>query len=246
MRWMNTWMGRGAVLVVAVCWLLIATTAAAQSKKSAKQAASLEKAGESSKAAVQDVLDNLDEVLIGYNSIIDGTAKNPQSTYKKLVGALKGTGKKIDGARKQLATLNKEADKFFKAWEQDLSSISSENLREKSTNRMDAAKKKYASMGETLTLAAGEFAPVIQNLNDQILFLGRDLSPGAVAELQDEAKTLNQQAETVKAKVKEMLQAAGKTQAEPEVEANAEPEPEPEPEPEVETDVEREGENSEN
>ncbi len=218
MRWMDTWMRRGAVLVVAFCWVLAATTVAAQSKKSAKQTASLEKAGESSKAAVQDVLVSLDKLLAGYNSIINGQAKNPQSTYKKLVGDLKGTGKKIDGAKKQLAALNKEADKFFKAWEQDLANISSESLREKSTNRMEAAKKRYASIGETLTLAAGEFAPVIQNLNDQILFLGRDLSPEAVADLQDEAEALNQQAETVTARVKEMLQAAGKTQAEADAE----------------------------
>ncbi len=218
MRWMDTWMGRGAVLVAAVCWVLAATTVAAQSKKSAKQTTSLEKAGESSKAAVQDVLDSLGKLLTGYNSIINGTAKNPQSAYKKLVGDLKGTGKKIDGAKKQSVALNKEADKFFKAWEQDLASISSESLREKSTNRMEAAKKRYASMGETLALASDEFAPVIQNLNDQILFLGRDLSPEAVADLQDEAEALNQQAEATTAKVKEMLQAAGKTQAEADAE----------------------------
>jgi hypothetical protein len=83
---------------------------------------------------------------------------------------------------------------------------------------MDAAKKRYASMGETLSLAAEEFAPVIQNLNDQILFLGRDLSPEAVADLQDEAEALNQQADATTAKVKEMLQAAGKTQAEADAE----------------------------
>ena len=222
MRWMDTWVGRGAVLVVAIFWVLAATTVAAQSKKSAKQTASLEKAGESSKAAVQDVLDSLDKLLTGYNSIINGTAKNPQSAYKKLVGDLKGTGKKIDGAKNGLAALNKEAEKFFKAWEQDLASISSESLREKSTNRMEAAKKRYASMGETLTLAAEEFTPVIQNLNDQILFLGRDLSPEAVADLQDEAEALNQQAEATTAKVKEMLQAAGKTQAEADAELEGE------------------------
>jgi len=218
---MNTWMGRGAVLVVAVCCVLAATTVAAQSKKSAKQTASLEKAGESSNAAVQDVLDSLGKLLTGYNSIINGTAKNPQSAYKKLVGDLKGTGKKIDGAKKQLGALSKEADKFFKAWEQDLASISSEGLREKSRKRMDAAKKRYASMGETLASAAEEFAPVIQNLNDQILYLGRDLSPEAVADLKDEAEALNQQADAATAKVKEMLQAAGKTQAEAEAELEA-------------------------
>ena len=221
MRWTDHWMSRAAACAVALCCVFTATTAQAQSKKSAKQTASLEKAGEASKAAVQDSLGSLGSLLTGYNSIINGDAKDNQKAYKKLVGDLKSTQKKIDGSKKQVAALGKEADKFFKAWEQDLASISSESLREKSAGRMETAKKRYASLGETLAAAGQEFAPVIQNLNDQILFLGRDLSPEAIADLSDEAAELNEQAEAAIAKVKQMLEAAGKDQAEAEAEMEA-------------------------
>jgi len=117
--------------------------------------------------------------------------------------------------------LSKEADKFFKAWEQDLQSITSESLRDKSAARMEDAKKRYAELGEILTAASNEFAPVVQNLNDQILFLGRDLSPEAIADLEDEAAELNAQAEEATAKVKEMLESAGKTQDEADAELEA-------------------------
>jgi uncharacterized coiled-coil DUF342 family protein len=210
-----------ALFVISICCLLAVTTVDAQSKKSAKQAESLEKAGQNSKAAVQDVLDHLRKMLAGYNSIINGEAKNTQSAYKKLVSDLNGTDKKIEGSKKQLAALNKEADKFFKAWEQDLDSISSDSLREKSAARLEDAQNKYASIGETLALASEEFAPVVQNLNDQILYMGRDLSPEAIADLQDEAEALNQQAEEVTARVKELLQSAGKTQVEADAELEA-------------------------
>ena len=221
MRWTDHWTSRAAACAVALCCVFTATNAQAQSKKSAKQTASLEKAGEASKAAVQDSLGSLGSLLAGYNSIINGEAKDNQKAYKKLVGDLKSTEKKINGSKKQVAALGKEADKFFKAWEQDLASISSESLREKSAARMKAAQQKYASLGETLAAAGGEFAPVIQNLNDQILFLGRDLSPEAIADLEDEAAALNQQAEAAIAKVKQMLEAAGKDQAEAEAEIEA-------------------------
>ena len=42
-----------------------------------------------------------------------------------------------------------------------------------------------------------------------------------MADLQDEAEELNQQADTVTARVKELLQAAGKTQAEADAELDA-------------------------
>lgn len=224
MRWTNHWMGRAAIITVALCCVFSAANVQAQSKKSAKKATSLEKSGDASKAAVQDVLTSVNGLLAGYNSIIDGGAKDNQKAHKKLVGDLKSTQKKIDGAKKQLTSLAKEADKFFKAWEQDLQSISSESLRAKSAARMEDAKKRYAEMGEILTAASNEFAPVVQNLNDQILYLGRDLSPEAIADLSDEAAELNQQAEAASTRVKEMLDKAGKTQdaADAELEATGE------------------------
>ena len=52
---------------------------------------------------------------------------------------------------------------------------------------------------------------MIQDLNDQILFLGRDLSPGAIADLQNEAQALNQNAEAASAEIQSMLEASGST-----------------------------------
>lgn len=221
MRPWDHWTCRAVVITIALFFGLSAATAQAQSKKSAKQAASLEKAGEACKAAVQGALGSLGSLLTGYNSIINGEAEDNQKAYKKLVGDLKGTKKQIDGVKKQLDSLNKKADTFFKAWEQDLASISSDSLREKSAGRMKDARQRYSSLGEILALARQEFAPVIQNLNDQILYLGRDLSPEAIAELEDEAAELNEQAATATAKIKEMLETVGKTQAEAEAEIEA-------------------------
>ena len=217
----NRWTHRATTCAVVLCCVFAATTAQAQSKKSAKQAANLEQSGATSKAAVQDVLTGCGNLLAGYNSIIDGTAKDNQKAHKKLVGDLKSTEKKLDGAKKQLASLSKEADKFFKAWEQDLQSISSESLRDKSAARMEDAKKRYAELGEILTAASNEFGPVMQNLNDQILFLGRDLSPEAIADLEDEAAELHAQAEDAPATVKEMWQMAVQTQSEADAELEA-------------------------
>jgi hypothetical protein len=214
------WERLGAVWLVAFC-LLAVSTVDAQSKKSAKQAESLETAGENAKASVQEALEGLKKLLAGYNAIIDGEATDTQSAYKVLVNNLKNMQKSIDGTKKQLTALDKEAEKFFKAWDQDLAEISSDSVREKSAKRMEAARSKYASIGETLSAAGAELAPVVRNLNDQVLFLGRDLSPEAVADLQDEAAELNQRAADVTEKVKAMLQSAGKVQHEAEAELEA-------------------------
>lgn len=209
-------LGLGVLIAGLACCLLAVAPPVAQSKKSAKQSASLEKAGETASASVQEVLGGLRQLLAGYNAIIQGEAKDPHAAHKKLVNDLKSTTKSIESARKDVDALNKEADRFFKAWEKDLATISSDSVREKGENRLDLARKRYASMSDTLTQAREEFRPVVQNLNDQIVFLGRDLSPAAIADLQDEAEALNLQASEATVKVKALLQSAGETQHEAE------------------------------
>ena len=53
------WTNLGILSVALVCCLAIVTTVDAQSKKSAKQAESLEKAGENARAAAQDMMTDL-------------------------------------------------------------------------------------------------------------------------------------------------------------------------------------------
>ena len=81
MRGKRSWIEIVAAVVALACVWAIVPTATAQSKKSAKQAESLEKAGESAKQAVHDVLVSLGGLLTGYNAIIDGEAKDTQSAY---------------------------------------------------------------------------------------------------------------------------------------------------------------------
>ena len=110
-------------------------------------------------------------------------------------------------------SLNKQAQKFFGQWEKELAEYSSDSMREKSSARLDAAKQKFKTLGETLGEARKAFEPLVQSLNDQILYLGRDLSPEAVADLEDEAAELNKQAEDVMAKINDLLAKADKADA---------------------------------
>lgn len=204
---------RLSTLAVVACCLVGGLSIYAQSAKAAKEADKLSKAGQDAESAVKDVVDQVKSMLEGYNAIIDGKAKNVQSSYKKLSSDLKGTEKKLDSATKSVGAMDKQAQTFFSHWESDIGSINNEGLKEKSQKRLDASKQKYATLGEMLNQASTSFAPLLQNLNDQILFLGRDLSPGAIADLQDEAAALNQQAEQVFTTVEDLMAKAAQAEA---------------------------------
>ena len=198
---------RVLIFGVVACLVLGGTAVQAQ-KNTAKQTESLSKSADDAKKQVGDVVSQLDKMLKGYNSIIDGSAKNAQSAYKKLTGDLKSTEKMIQGAQKSLQAMKNEAHKFFAAWEKDLGDYSNEDLKAKSTARLETAKAKYAALGEALGEARNAFKTLVTNLNDQILFLGRDLSPEAIGDLQGEAEALNEQAKEVAEQVKTLLSSA--------------------------------------
>jgi ElaB/YqjD/DUF883 family membrane-anchored ribosome-binding protein len=203
---------KALILAVGACLVLGGTPILAQSK-AAKEAENLKKTADDAEKNIQDVVDHVKGMLETYNAIVGGTAKNAQSDYKKLAGDLKSTDKKVQSATKGMDSMNKQADKFFVQWEKELAEYSSESMKEKSTARLDAAKKRYQTLGQTLDEASKAFEPLMQNLNDQILFLGRDLSDAAIADLQDEATGLNQQAEDVFTNIQGLLAKADEADA---------------------------------
>jgi Mg2+ and Co2+ transporter CorA len=85
----------------------------------------------------------------------------------------------------------------------------------KSLNRLNASREKYAALGEALGQAGEVFKPLVQDLNGQILFLRRDHSAEAVADLQDEAEALNQQAQEVTDQVKGLMESASAGEPDP-------------------------------
>jgi hypothetical protein len=205
-------MRTGLVMVLSACLMLGSSAVFAQSK-TAKEAQNLKKSADAAESSIAEVLEHVEGMLGSYNVILGGTSKNVQSDYKKLANALSGTDKKIQHANKQLESLGKQANKFFIQWEKELAEYSSDSMREKSSARLEASKEKSRNLAATLKEASTAFEPLMQNLNDQILYLGRDLSPEAIAELQDEAAELNQQAEDVTATVKDLLARADEQDA---------------------------------
>ena len=202
----------GFVLALSVCLVVGGAAVVAQSK-TAKEAQNLKKSADAAEQSIADVMEHVMGMLASYNAIVGGSSKNVQSDYKKLANDLKATDKKIQNASKGMDSLDKQAQKFFGQWEKELAEYSSDSMREKSSARLDAAKQKFKTLGETLGEARKAFEPLVQSLNDQILYLGRDLSPEAVADLEDEAAELNKQAEDVTAKINDLLAKADKADA---------------------------------
>jgi chromosome segregation ATPase len=148
----------------------------------------------------------IEETLNSYNAIIGGDVADNRKAYKQLNKNLNKTKAEREKVRNRSANMQAAADKLFTDWEASLNDISSMDLRERSMERMNNTKGRYDDLLAAGRAAGEEFDPFITNLNDQIVFLGNDLNPAAIAELEPDAKKLNAQAEDVFSKIDKALE----------------------------------------
>lgn len=171
------------------------------SKDTKKLRAKVDKARES----VQDAEKEVKGTMEVYNSILEQTAKKPQSAYKKLTKALEDCDNAAKGARKDVDSLAADLEKFYATWEAEIESYASDSMKAYGQKSLDEVRGKFERFNKSLEEASELYHPFIAVLQDQMQILGRDLSPEMMKSLEGEAKKVNEDAEALYAKIDEAL-----------------------------------------
>ncbi len=161
---------------------------------------------EDARETLADTKDQLAATLAYYNSLVLGDAEKPQSAYKGMTKALDKTEKLAEKTRDRVEKMQAQADKVFSQWQQELEGYEDERMRELGAERLTVTKDSYAQMIERMRAAGDAYNPLISSLNDQILFMGRDLSVAALSALTEVAAELNGMADELYARIAEVLE----------------------------------------
>ena len=109
--------------------------------------------------------------------------------------------KRVEGVRKRTAEMNGAASMYFEERGKSLESIGSEDLRARGQARLEESKAEYAQVLELGRAAGGDYQGFMAKLRDQVLFLGHDLNPDALASLDEDVKKQNTAASELFAKI---------------------------------------------
>jgi len=174
--------------------LAVAGLAAAQSNEGVKQVERLVKASGTTVKAIADTKVQLMKTMDVYNALMADDAKD----RKKLYGTLQKEMANVDKQRAKIddesAAMKAEADALFRQWTESSAAIDSADLRQRSEERLQNTKSSYAEIETVGQRAAELYGPFMNDLQDQVTYLGHDLNPGAVASLKPEAAKLNEKA----------------------------------------------------
>ena len=191
---------RHGILIVALALACLpAEVAHAQSKKTIKEAQKLSELRERTKSQTGVVFEQVKSLLSKYNAILDGSADNRKHAYKGLDRDAKSMGKLLANARKSKDSVVQQAGSVWALWQADNDAMADGTEKTNSQRRLDTRKQRYDEFESEINGARESLDAFVANLQDQIAFMGKDLSDDGILDLKPEAEKLNAQADEIEA-----------------------------------------------
>src|SRR5690606_27831991 len=92
--------------------------------------------------------------------------------------------------RERIAAIDDVAQALFDEWNDELGEYSNDNLRRQSERQLRETERRYASLIQTMERAADKMDPVLDQLQDNVLYLKHNLNAAAVDAIRGEYDSL--------------------------------------------------------
>jgi predicted nucleic acid-binding Zn-ribbon protein len=146
----------------------------------------VDNAREAQEEAQQQFKDSLDEFrsLVGY----DGGALEAQ--YEKLRSSYESSKSKADEVNQRIDGIESVANKLFAEWETEIGQFKDASYKLESQRELRDTRKRVEGLVKTMKKAASRMDPVLEKLNDQVMFLKHNLNAKALGSLKTTADSL--------------------------------------------------------
>lgn len=195
-----------------IAWMALVAVSSAQRSdtEGIKETASFLKAGTDTSSAVGEGKMQVQKTLGAYNVLVTQPSKDMKGDYKKLLDAAKDTDQRVDDAQERVKTMEAAGNTYFTGRAATIKDIQSSELREKAQQRLDENQKQYATVLVLIREAGQSLHTLRTDLDNQITYLGSDLTPSAMTSLKPQAQKLNDRGAQVLAKADEAIAATNK------------------------------------
>ncbi len=130
-----------------------------------------------------------------FSAVVNYTGGDLEEKYNTLNAAFKKSQAKANAVSGRISDIKRVANALFDEWEDELDLYTSESLRRTSQTRLNQTKQRYAKLIAAMEKAESKIQPVLSAFQDQTLFLKHNLNAQAVASLQDELITVENEIE---------------------------------------------------
>lgn len=160
--------------------------------------------------AQEDAKEQFASALDSYQQLIKIEDQDLLDKYNSLNDEFEESREAAEKVSERINAVEDVSEALFEEWEEELALYTNASLKKQSAKKLSTTKQKYAQLMKSMRRAETKMAPVLNALQDQVLFLKHNLNARAIDSLKGELKTI----ETDVAKlIKEMEKSIAESEA---------------------------------
>ena len=164
----------------------------------------MSEARDSQSEAKEQFTSALDE----FSTVLNFEGGELEEKYDKLNSEFKLSAEKAAVVRKRIWQVKDVAKALFKEWSQELDEYTSERLRRSSERKLKRTQQRYEQLISAMERAEEKIGPVLDAFRDQVLFLKHNLNAQAIASLQEELGSIENNIASLVAEMERSIEEA--------------------------------------
>ncbi len=160
---------------------------------------------EDARDAQQEGQEQFESALAQFQSVITVEGGELEKTYNKLNDEYEDSVESAEKIRARIDSVESVADALFDEWEDELDRYTSDALRRDSERKLKSTRQQYSHLIGLMRKSEERLDPVLQAMEDQVLFLKHNLNTRAIVSLRQEAVRIDNDVEQLIAALKQSI-----------------------------------------
>ena len=134
--------------------------------------------------------------------------------FKEFGKAIDSMESEFGRARKSVAKVNEQGNKFFQDWENEIALMTSEDIRQLSETRKTNLLESFNRIDASMQQAEAAYGAFMSDLRDVERFLSIDLTTGGIAAISDTIQKTNADSQTLQKQIEAVIAELSRVAAE--------------------------------
>jgi hypothetical protein len=141
---------------------------------------------EDARESQEDAQEQFRDALEQFRSVVSFDGGELDTLYNRLQGEYDDSVAAAEDVSERIRKVEQVSEDLFEEWEDELTKYSNRKLRDQSAAKLRTTKARYAELLRSLKKAEKRMPPVLNALQDNVLYLKHNLNARAVGSLKSE------------------------------------------------------------
>jgi len=165
---------------------------------------------EAARDSQEEAKEQFASALEQFASVVEYDGGDLEEVYTRLNREFERSEDRAADVRDRIEAVESVSEALFDEWAEEIGQYSSDSLRRSSERQLRDTRRRYDGLVASMWRAEGRIAPVLDAFRDQVLYLKHNLNARAIAALQSELTTIE---DDVAVLLREMEQAIAESDA---------------------------------